>query len=292
MYKSISIFALASLLSLTASATNIERPDTTFTYRGMAVTLSGDEGSISVDVKDGKGNSVSQVYVSSSDSTARVQTWNVDDSFTFSDLLPRNWRGHRKSSFSAHSDYFYAGFNKAFGGDVDNEIWYSTEIGFNVISHDHACGANHGLWYGLGFNWRNWRLDGDRWFTYSNKKVATAAAPDTMDIDFSRLRSFRFNIPLAYEWQSLGGKPFFIQVGAEAEISPMVRIKTTYKTTAGDDRTIRHKDIRHNILGCSVFATFGYKDWALYARYIPTPLFSSKRGPDFTALTFGIKYCL
>lgn len=292
MYKAISLIALASLLSATAGATTAERSDTTIIYQGMEVTIGGDETSLSVDVKDSKGNNVSQVYVSNSDSTARVQTWNVDDRFTFSDLLPSNWGGRAKSSFSAHSDYFYVGFNKAIGGDVDNEVWYSTEIGFNVISHEHAHGANHGIWYGLGFNWRNWRLSDDRMFTYRDKKVTANAAPDTMDIDFSRLRTFRFNIPVAYEWQNLGGKPFFIQVGAEAEISPMVRLKTTYKSVSGDDRTIRHNDIRHNILGCSVFATLGYKDWALYARYIPTPLFSSKRGPDFTALTFGIRYCL
>lgn len=294
-------FALTLLFSTSVSAATLPRTtdsiqnDTTLTYRGRRIVVTDDGHNVSVTVNDAKGRSLSQIYVSSSDSTRKEETWQVENDFTFSDLLPRNWSAkitnHR--SFSAHSDYFYMGFNNAIGGNVDNAMTRSSEIGFNVISNEHAHGSGHGISYGLSFNWRTYRIDDGRFFNWDDrsKKLSVAEQSDTIDVSMSRLRTFRFMIPVDYEWQDFGGKPFFVKVGIALEITPTARVKNSCHVD-GHSKTFKENHLRHNILGGSACVSAGYKDWGLYVRYVPTPLFSSKHGPDFTSLTFGISYYL
>lgn len=293
--------ALTALASATVSATTLpdisssESNDTTLTYRGRRIVVSDDGHNVSVSVNDNRGRSLTQVYVSTSDSTRKEETWQVENDFTFSDLLPRNWSAkishHR--GFSAHSDYFQMGFNNAIGGSVDNAMTRSSEICFDIISNEHSHGNGHGISYGLAFNWRTYRIDDGRWFSWDDhaKKLSVAEPSDTIDVSMSRLRTFRFMIPVDYEWQDFGRKPFFVKVGLALEITPTARVKNTCHID-GHSKTFKDNNLRHNILGGSVSAAAGYKDWGIYVRYIPTPLFSSKHGPDFTSLTFGISYYL
>lgn len=265
--------------------------DTTLTYHGRKIMVSDDGKNLSVSVTDGKGGSTSQIYVSTSDSARREQTWQVEDDFDMSiiELLPRRGR-KSKYDFRAHSQNFYVGFNHAIGAGVDNALGRSTEIGFTPIAKQHKHSEKSGMWYGLGFNWRNYRLDDNRRFAYENHKVEIRDAADTVDVATSRLRTFRFCVPVAYEWQPAGGNKFFIQAGAVLEIAPSARLFTEYKMNG-----VKHKDrdnsLNHNVLGCSIIASLGYGHWGLYGRYTPTPLFSSKNGPDFTSLSFGLRYC-
>lgn len=267
-------------------------PDTTLTYRGRKITVSDDGRNLSVSVTDGKGGNTSQIYVSTSDSARREQTWQVEDDFDMgiADLLPRMIKKN-KSAFCAHSQSFYVGFNNAIGAGVDNALGRSIEIGFTPIARQHRHSAKSGMWYGLGFNWRNYKLDDNRRFIYARHKVSIADAADTIDVTKSRLRTFRFCIPVAYEWQPAGGNRIFFQLGGTLEIAPSARIFTEYRVN-GTKHKDRDKSLNHNVLGGSIFASLGYGDWGLYARYTPTPLFSSKNGPDFTSLSFGIRYCL
>lgn len=277
----------------TAKAANpntIADADTTVTYRGRKIVVTDDGNKVSVSVSDTKGKSLSQIYVSTSDSARNEETWSVDDDFTFKDLLP--WSSPRKKGgFDAHSKFFHAGFSHTFDTGIDNAMSRSSEIGFNVISREHQHGPGHGMWYGLSFNWRTFRLDDGRFFDWDAKakKLNVTEVQDTMDVTMSRMRTFRFMIPIAYEWQNFGGKPFFVQIGVALELVPTARLYTEYEVD-GECKKMRDNDLRHNILGGSAFARFGYKKLGLYANFVPTPLFSSKHGPEFKTLTFGLCY--
>lgn len=290
--------ALPTLMTATTAAAEstprgaTAAPDTTVTYRGRKIVVTDDGNKLSVSVSDQRGKSLSQIYVSTSDSARSEETWNVDDEFEFKDLLP--WGQSRsKKEFKAHSHFFNAGFNTTFDGGMENALTRSSEIGFNIMSREHQHTPSRGIWYGLGFNWRTMRLDDGSWYNWDAKmkKVRVAEAVDTMDVTVSRLRTFRFMIPVAYEWQDLGGKPFFIQIGLSLELVPTARLYTSYKVD-GHSKRIKDNDLRHNILGGSAFAKFGYHRLALYASFVPTPLFSSSHGPEFKTLTFGLCYCL
>lgn len=85
---------LTVLATATVSATTLpdisssESNDTTLTYRGRRIVVSDDGQNVSVSVNDNRGRSLTQVYVSTSDSTRKEETWQVENDFTFSDLLP------------------------------------------------------------------------------------------------------------------------------------------------------------------------------------------------------------
>lgn len=290
------IIALATLMALTISAKAEEnttaKVDTTINYHGMVINLGDDNGQLTVGVKDTQGRDASQVYVYKQDSTRTEETWQVEEDldFKFSDLLPAKRSARRAhKSFDPHSSNFHVGFNQVLDDGADYNLGRSTTLGFNIGIEEFSVGANNGLWIGLGFDWRNYRIDDERWMLCTDKKVVIEQAPDTVETDVARIRTFAFTIPIVYEWQDLGGKPFYIQLGVEPSIAPSAMLKTEYKVGT-DKREMKEKHLSHNILGCTGVFAIGYKDWGLWARYTPTKVFSEKHGPELKTLSFGVQY--
>lgn len=276
--------------------------DTTIEWRGVKVILKDKRESVNIDITDANDRDATPTLSVVAEDICEDLPEDDNDFFLDTDLFNR--RRKQSRAFDAHSQSFYVGFCSALGADnFENSVGCSIEIGFDILTFDYGHGARvledgtktqpkRGLWFGLGFNWRTYRMDGRKWFRQDDGETVTVSnLPDSVSLDRSRLRTFRFVLPVAYEWQRLGDTKMFVQVGAAAEIAPMARIKTEFNVgRAGYED--RFEELHHNVLGCSVFAAWGVGDWGLYVRYVPTKLFKKEHGPEFTNLSFGLRYCL
>lgn len=207
------------------------------------------------------------------------------------------WNKKRKrSSFEAHNAFFAIGFVNAMnakkGGvngseGVKTNMSKSVEIFFNIATFSQRLNNSMGVFTGLGFNWRNWRMDGDKRFVKNGNITSLAPYPDGADIDFSRLKVFSLVVPFMWEVQQNKGKGFFFNLGPLVNINTYASYKTRYTIDGG-----KHKDIIKGVhqmpITIDLMAQAGYDNYGFYVKYSPMHIIQKDFGPQFNTLSCGL----
>lgn len=264
-----------------------EKADTTIHFGSNTIKLHTQGDELEVNVENQNGEKLYNTYSLKQTNDKREETWNVKESFNFQFLNFKNEKHNHKRPFNAHNNNFYVGFCGLVDSDLEINNARSHQIGFEVISESCRFGRHTGMFVSLGFNWRNIILDDNTWLQHRGKTTYVEALPADTELTFSRLRTFSFRLPMMFEFQMNGFHSAFIQVGAVGEITPMVRLKNKYNV--GKERNTEHiKGLHHNVFGAALRAAVGFNCFGFFAEYSPLSLFTSKQGPDFRPLTFGL----
>ena len=149
---------------------------------------------------------------------------------------------------------------------------------------------NLGLTTGIGFDWHNYFLDMNTHLVEVNDITNVYSAPDGINYEYSRLRTFNITVPLLLEWQpSLGGNhKFFMSAGAIAGVNTFASYKVKYKDSDGNSVTkVEGKGLNVAPLSLDFMGQIGYGAWSIYAKYSPFSIFQSGKGPDVRAVSLG-----
>lgn len=149
---------------------------------------------------------------------------------------------------------------------------------------------NLGLTTGIGFDWHNYFLDRNTHLVEVNDITNVYAAPDGINYDYSRLRTFHITVPLLLEWQpTIGGNhKFFMSAGAIAGVNTFASYKVNYKDLEGNSVTrVESKGLNVAPLSLDFMGQIGYGCWSIYAKYSPFSIFQSGKGPDVRAVSLG-----
>lgn len=141
---------------------------------------------------------------------------------------------------------------------------------------------------GLGFDWRNYRLDDNVRFyrddasgTLTIGSYADASAYDRL----SRIKTFSLLVPLTYQY-NLGAR-FKASLSAIIDFNVYGSVKTKYRI--GDmQHEDFNKDIHQNVVTCDFMATVTWGGFiGLYAKYSPCNVLKTDFGPKFQSFSFG-----
>lgn len=176
---------------------------------------------------------------------------------------------------------------KSDGADMDfstsnsGEIWFSPltlNVYLNRSQHDLlSCG--------LGFNWRNYRMDGyDRFMKDENGDVRLGDYPEGAKPKFSRIKVFSITGTLLYEHNF--GNSFGLGLGIVSNWNTYASIKTRYKTG-----NTKHKEVEKHIgqrrFTLDYMAVVRTPALDFYLKYSPQSVLKDS-GVKFHSLTFGL----
>lgn len=279
--------AIAIALLTATNAKSEEMADTTIVYNGHTVTITDE--------------SLNSETTGDAAYETQYEEWTISETFS---LPMMDWitcrKGKAKSEdinkprFDSKITGFYVGFNKAIDArsdNFDNDMGRSIEIGFTFVEAAKALNDNMALTAGFGLNWRNFKLTDDSWMQKRGGYVETSKVPEELDLEYSKLRVFGFNIPVVYEVQQKGGNGFHGYVGAAGDIRLAKRVVNIYHDENDKRQCVTKKGVRTLPVGCDIIAQVGYKNFAVYGKFSPIRLFEDGRGPIDQAMTVGLKWC-
>lgn len=148
----------------------------------------------------------------------------------------------------------------------------------------------HAFSYGVGFNWRNFRLDGgsrflkDRWDNLTIGAYPEGAAPD-----YSRIKLFSLTIPFRYRYYFT--KDLSLGLAVIMSSNSYASIETRYKMDG-----LRMREFDKHIHQKKVTADFmldvAFHDVGVYVKASPCRVLEPSLGPDFRCLSVGFSLCL
>lgn len=296
-------FALLMALVATVASNAEEIMDTTIVSDGHSYSISnGDTTKVtnvtSIELKLGRDRTVQK----SNSNGVTIETeysdgWSITESFNFpfaNGLLKRDSKkkSSRNRYFNGSLGGFYVGFTNVINvndAKYDGNMARSVELGFVSLTGEHAFRDNLGLNFGLGFNWRNYKIDDNYWMQKREGYVTVEHMPEGYELKYSNLRVFSLQTPVTLEYHPFSSK-FHLMLGVVGDFRVGRRIVNRYY----DDLDRAHKNtvkhVRTLPVGCDLMAQIGHEDLAFYVKYSPVSLFeNSSRGPIDKALTVGVK---
>ena len=183
------------------------------------------------------------------------------------------------------------GFVNAFNDDVSIDFGASKEIFWNIFDVGVPLYDNcFGLVFGFGMDWRNYVLNGNKRFYRENHKVMIEDMPDYVDVKKSRIKTVDIVIPVMFEWQKYMKEYLYVQFGAQVNFRTHTSMKTLYYQSADGLPTPAKENmngIGTNPMGLDLVVRAGYGFLGFYAKYSPTRMFQSDKGPQINSFSTG-----
>lgn len=258
--------------------------DTTIVYNGHTVTITDDSLN--------NGNDGESSY------QTEYEEWTIMESFNLPFINLINSNKDNSSEINKHINKFQShicGFNVGFTNalntaeNFNTNMGRSVELGFIFCEQAIPFSINTGLTFGLGFNWRNYKIDDNCWMRKNGGFVTVEKLPEGYDLKYSKLRVFSINLPMVFELQQKSGNGFYGYVGTQADFRLARRVVNKYSDEDGNSRKNTAKHVRTLPVGCDLIAQIGCKDIAIYGKYSITSLFEDGRGPIGKAITVGAR---
>ena len=279
---------ISLLLLFPALAFAEQKSDTTIVYNGHTITITDES------LNDSTTATGNTTYETDYDE------WTISETFSFPIFsLTKNSQNasgsaskNAKPKFRSRISGFHVGFTKALNtpDDFDNNMGRSVELGFNCISHNHAFNKHFAISTALGFNWRNYKIDDNKWMQKNGGYISISNLPEGAQLDYSKLRVFGFNIPFVIEYAQKKNGGFHAYLGPQADIRVARRLVNIYTDADGNHHKNTKKHVRTLPFGCDLVGQLGYGKIALYGKYSFTRLFEDGRGPVNKAVTVGVKW--
>ncbi len=282
-----------------AKAIETAENDTTVFFRNKTIQIEDSVGQMKVKVFDQQGEEYKPIYEGVFSEGKSYEKWTVMEEIGIQLPFMTKPKSKRKYTMEPH----WAGIGWGFANIADQQYNInningvslksesSNEFFFNLIEKILPIYRNNlGLTTGLGFNWRNYFLDENKYLSEVNGITTLVAAPAGIDYEFSRLRTFHITIPLLLEWQPTFGKSqkFFVSAGVVGGVNTSATHKLKYKDAS--DNTIRNitgKGLNIAPVNLDFLGQIGYGSWNVYAKYSPFSMFQSQKGPEIRSVSVG-----
>ncbi|MDP4239706.1 MAG: hypothetical protein Q8904_09605 [Bacteroidota bacterium] len=276
--------------------------DTTIRFNKKVIHLEDSTGQVKVKVYDTDSIPYKAVYEGIFNDGKSYEKYTVMEELgiqiPFLTKLSR--KDHHKYSMKAH----WAGIGWGFLNIADQNYKInnikglslkaesSNEFFINLIEKIMPIYRNNlGLTSGLGFDWHNYFLDNNTHLLEVNGVTSVYPAPDGINYQYSRLRTFHITIPLLLEWQPDFGRDnkFFVSAGAIGGINTFASYKVGYKNANGHSVTdVESEGLNTSPLSLDFMGQIGYGAFNVYAKYSPFSIFQSEKGPDVRAVSLGL----
>lgn len=143
----------------------------------------------------------------------------------------------------------------------------------------------HAFSYGIGFGWRNFRLDGGSRFAKDSwDNVVVGSFPEGASPDYSRIKLFSLTIPFRYRFNITD--ELTMGLAAIMSCNSYASIETRYKK---DGMRMREfdKHIHQKKVTADFMLTLSYDDMGVYVKASPFRVLEPALGPDFRSLSVG-----
>ena len=170
---------------------------------------------------------------------------------------------------------------------LDFSTFKSWEFFANIIQWDHAMDRR---WrdifsFGLGIDWRNYRITDDMLFTKGvDGNVTVDRYPLEFEPKFSRIKVFSLTATLRYEHDF--GDGFAIGFGPVVNFNTYASIKTRYKFLGEKQKRIE-KNIRQRPITIDWMLNMRIADFPFYVKYSNDDVLKDG-GLKFRSLSFGL----
>ena len=193
--------------------------------------------------------------------------------------------GHR-NVITSHLGIGFTAPTKA-DSRLDFSTFKSWEFFANIIQWDHAMNRR---WrdmfsFGLGIDWRNYRITDDMLFTKNMEgNVTVDRYPLEFEPKFSRIKVFSLTATLRYEHDF--GYGFAIGFGPVVNFNTYASIKTRYKFLGEKQKRIE-KNIRQRPITIDWMLNMRIADFPFYVKYSNDDVLKDG-GVKFRSLSFGL----
>lgn len=203
------------------------------------------------------------------------------------DYDPERIRSRNRNRFKGHWSGFEFGFNNYLTSDrslvLPSDIEYMTlhsgkshNFNFNISQQSIGLTRRIGIVTGLGFNWNNYRFDGNNNIVKGANGIIEEL-PQADALDKSKLSTLYLTVPMLLELQIPADNH---QINLAAGFIGAIKLASHTKMVFQDkDKVKSHGDFSLNLLRYGPTARVGYQSFQIYATYYMTPLFKNGKGP-------------
>lgn len=170
---------------------------------------------------------------------------------------------------------------------LDFSTFKSWEFFVNVAQWDHFIGARQQnmISFGLGIDWKNYRMTDDMFFTKGpDGDVTVAKFPLDYEPKFSRIKVFSLTATLRYEYDF--GDDFAIGFGPVFNFNTYASVKTRYKFL-GDKMKHVEKNISQRPVTIDWMLNMRLAGFPFYVKYSNNNVLKDG-GVKFRSLSFGL----
>ena len=303
MKKIMSLWFMSLMAGYSVFASNSTPADTTFHFNHNVIKV--EEGNDQIKVKVYGNDSVpkKRLYEGIYSDGKSNEKWTVDEDLGLQ--LPAFLTG-KKEHFSSMYPLkaHWAGVGVGFSNFTDGSFHMtsvdgvtlkadqSTEWFINLFQHILPLYHNKlGLTTGLGMSWYTFRLDDNTHLVDVNGVTGVYPAPAGINYQYSRLKVVYLTIPALLEWQPFEGKArsIYFSLGVVAGIKTFSSYKVCYNDASGNKvETVEARGLNTNPLSLNYMAQIGMGDISVFAKYSPTNLFQSGKGPEVRTVSLGL----
>lgn len=171
---------------------------------------------------------------------------------------------------------------------LNSSMWRSTELSWLMIVGVRMRHRAQSLSMGLGINWQNIVLKGDRYFHKNADCTITLDPYDPGMTDRrSRLKIFSLQVPVLYGL-NFGHKRYLgVQFGPIVNFNTGGSIKTQYKYD-GSKYSVKTTGIGQRPVTVDLLASFNYRAIGWYVRYSPMKKLRDMADLGFSTISTGI----
>ena len=245
------------------------------------------------------GNKGFIIHESREGSKFNIEKYTVNDEWDQDDSEDN--RARRRNRFKGHWSGVEFGFNNYLTSDKSNvmpdDINYmslhsSKASNFNVNFSQLSLGLTRRIGFvtGLGFNWNNYRFDGNNNIVKGTNGIVEVLDPGA-NLEKSKLATIYLTLPFMLELQlPIDNNSINVAAGPIGAVKLASHSKMVYE----DGQKVKsNSDFSLNMLRYGATARVGYGNFQLYGTYYMTPMFKSGKGPggyDLYPFELGVAF--
>ena len=168
----------------------------------------------------------------------------------------------------------------------------SWEIMWTIMEWEKfKYGQHNGFSIGFGVDWRNFRIDGRKYFYKSDDGMLSENDyPAGYEPDFSRIKVFSLQVPIMWKYRT---KNMTFGLGPVINFNTYASIKNRYRDADGAKHKDVYKQIHQRPVTVDIMGEVSIRNWvSIYAKYSPMTILNSTYGSDinFQPVSFGIYF--
>jgi hypothetical protein len=276
MKKIAGIILLAAIItqgfSMELSAAKQENRKTDPIVNKEENTKTGDRGLILLESLEGPTLSFEKYYGNDEQDQEEQESNHTHNS--------RRFRGHWSGIEFGFNNYLTSENSLVMPVDIDYMSLHSGKSrNFNINISQLSIGLSRHIGFvtGLGFNWNNYRFDGNNNILKGTNGIIEVLDPET-ELEKSKLATIYLTLPFMLEMQiPVNHNHINIAAGAIGALKLGSHTKIVYE----DDRESLKSsgDFSLNMLRYGTTARAGYGNFQIYGTYYLAPLFKTGKGP-------------
>ena len=171
--------------------------------------------------------------------------------------------------------------------NLETNFGKSVEITLHAAELRYSNGGKHWSFStGLWFNWKNYRMTGTTRFDKVGNNVVLTAYPEGAEVNFSRLHTLSYQVPLLVHYIST--KKFKFAAGVLFNFNGHGNLKTRYSID-GEKHKEHTRGVHVNSFTTDIYGVASVKNFlGVYVKYSPCNVLDTSFGPKFHAISTGL----